>query len=100
MNSTADNKLMSLSTNWFEHGEVTSASTTIRNASSVDYWSGTYYPTYYTPWAYHREPEITLTLTEVEHLRELAKGDKRLRKTLKKFAKFIAVEVDFPGGSK
>ena len=88
-------QVMSLGTDWLD--ATTTANVTTGALS--DYNVNTFYSNYpyYQPWAYTYKPEITLTLSEVEHLRKLAKGDRKLRKTLKKFAKYIAVEVDFPG---
>lgn len=48
-------------------------------------------------WARWEKAEIELTMTEVEHLRECAKKDKALRKTLEKFTSYIKVRVDFGG---
>ena len=94
-------QLMSLTDDFFNTaGDAGLGVPTIANNHSGDWSVGSSvnwcYP-YYQPWAYSYKPQITLALSEVEHLRKLAKGDKKLRKTLKKFAPYIAVEVDFPG---
>ena len=46
---------------------------------------------FYQPWTYTYKPEITLTLAEANHLRKVARGDAKLRKTLRKFLPYIAV---------
>lgn len=74
---------------WTDEAATTTATWVNNPGNSINYW--------YTPWYQTYSPSVTLTLTEVEHLRKLAKKDSKLRKTLKKFTPYIAVEVDFPG---
>lgn len=52
--------------------------------------------TYWYPWNYTYSPSITLTVTEALHLQKVASNDRRLRKILKKFTPYIAVELDLP----
>lgn len=66
---------------------------TVNNSSLV---GGVWYNDYWYPyWNYSYRPRIELTLTEVEHLRTLAKNDKKLKDTLNKFTPWIQVVVDF-----
>ena len=61
--------------------------------TTTDWYTLPYYPSYTYTWP----AKIRLTLSEVEHLRKLAKKDAALRETLEKFAPHIDIEVDFPG---
>ena len=58
-----------------------------------------YASNYFTYWgnSWPSVSKIELKLSEVMYLRELAAGDKKLRKVLKKFAPYIEITVDFPG---
>jgi hypothetical protein len=59
-------------------------------------YNGLYYP-WYTPyvWNVTAPVKIRLKLSEVERLREAARGDEALRATLQKFTAHIEIEVDF-----
>lgn len=72
--------------------EFTSGSATFQ--LWTDPWN-TYHQTYWPNYTYERK--ISLKLSEVMYLRELAAEDKKLRKILKKFAPHIEITVDFPG---
>ncbi len=89
MDSTVG-EVMYLGQDFFNGSQSTG---TIANADS---WVTTTSPTYWGN--YWQHTKIRLKLSEVEHLRAAARTDKKLRKVLKKFAPYIEVEVDFPGG--
>lgn len=86
-----ENGSLALAYGWFDDS-IWSGVSTIGTG-----WDNNVVTTYYQPWTYMWPAKITLKLSEVEHLRKLAKSDAKLRGTLKKFAPFIEVEVDFPG---
>ena len=77
-----------LSTAWLDFTPSDVALWTVTYTLNPDYW-----PIYYNS----GQIKISLTLSQVMHLRELALEDKKLRKVLKKFAPYIEVVVDFPG---
>lgn len=89
---------MALKDDWLER-----SCTSPFNVTAGDYPGGSVstdqslWGRYWYPWPHSYKPQISLTLTEVEHLRKLAKSDKKLRKTLQKFTPYIEVRVDFPG---
>ena len=53
-------------------------------------------PTYTWPTYLYGYQKITLTLSEVEHLRKCAKKDAKLKTALQKIAPHIEVVIDFP----
>lgn len=60
-----------------------------------DYWYPYLQPIYRPTYVLSGQPKLRLKLSEVERLREAARGDEALRATLNKFTPYIEVEVDF-----
>lgn len=93
-------KALALVSNWLDTETTKTFATTDGGGgqlkSNVNYAAGIWLNDYWYPyWNYNYQPRIQLTLTEVEHLRTLAKNDKRLKDTLNKFTPWIQVVVDF-----
>src|SRR2546429_2115732 len=97
-------QFLALNDNWLDtaHTAKTFSSTAgdsennyqsnVATTNTKGFWINDYW---YPYWTYSYQPKIQLTLTEVEHLRKLAKEDKRLKETLNKFTPWIQVVVDF-----
>ena len=90
-----------VSNQWLDYTQYPSSTadtviTTTGGTGWVDVYSNhsTYWPGY---WYSGSSPRITLKLSEVMYLRELAAEDKKLHKVLKKFAPYIEITVEFPG---
>ena len=82
-----------LNTDWVDAANVT---TTAYNGSVSNSLLTCGY-TYTYPWGYYTpHAKITLTLSEVEHLRKCAKKDAKLKAALQKIAPHIEVVIDFP----
>jgi len=71
---------------WLEHATATTG--TYQTIAGYNPWT---YPYVYHP----NDPEITLKLSEVEHLRKRARGDAKLKRILRKFTPHIRITVDF-----
>jgi hypothetical protein len=79
---------------YIDEGTTTTAAGTKSYEVDNSQW---YIAGYDAPWiSYSYYPaKLRLTLTEILHMREVAKKDAALRKTFKKLTPFIEVEVDF-----
>lgn len=61
----------------------------------INYWST--YPSY---WYSCYPAKISMTLSEIEHVRRLCRKDKRLGAIMNRMAPHIEVTIDFPEGDK
>ena len=97
----AQNAALCLNSNWLDTktaGDTLDADGVnfIQTTDNFTGWTQPY-TLYSNYWPHTYERKISLTLSEVMHLRTVAANDKKLRKTLKKFAPHIEITVDFPG---
>ena len=98
-----DNTL-TLAADWLDTASPTTTDTIVGDSVTTTFttYPNTYsdscvtvWPTYYH-WCDQGTPRpIKLKMSEVEHLRQLARGNKRLKKILQKFTPQIEIEVDF-----
>ena len=91
-----ETQTMALSDTWLstQDNTMTTGGLSFNNYGSSGWYYTEPYPWHWTRW---KELTIELTMTEVEHLRDVVKKDKKLRKTLEKFTPHIKVRVDFSG---
>lgn len=83
--------------NWLSWDKTDSGATlTVGGTDNLtgDWWTPTY-PSYWYTYPTYSERKIRLKLSEVERLREAARGDEGLREILQKFSPHIEIEVDF-----
>lgn len=97
--SISGSQVCYLNQNWLDNTSGANAmSATLTTFPTGDYWPSNYWvqPIYQWPTTtYYTSPKIRLTLSEVEHMRECAAKDKKLRAALQKIAPYVEVEVDF-----
>lgn len=100
MSTALASNTVALTSDWLNYS--VSAVPVVNNNLSVGSrvsgsYIGEYWYPYYTAtfWDIREPARIRLKLSEVERLREAARGDEALRATLNKFTPYIEVEVDF-----